>query len=790
MRAVLLSGCTAILIGALTACGGAVTPDGIVRGDYDTWDGTGVSPNHDANDPAVSAGGGEPLTPGISGTGDDVVEIPESGGEYIPTDGSDTAGGGSGGGNSYDPPGEPGIEPPFLPLRARPQAAVVERNQSVTIVVVGETPVHEPLAFYVASPPQHGTLAAFESSLLNFATVVYTPHAGYVGPDQFTYVVSDNTYLSPPGLVAITVEAPEGDYAECCPRVRLDERQGFVVNGERVLPFGFWGLYSGTPDEGWDAYGGYASGITTGPATPANSNAMAAAGIHQQMQQGLTIDDSVPGQPIFDASAIAAAMCDLHILSWEVQHEPNAYPLGSPKEDVESQAAAIRAADGCNRPVFVTPSAGAAELFTEYAEYVDYVSIQTYTNPYLPVRRVTEKINEVRALIGDSKPFVSVFRVAGYQPGRYREIGREATADEIRCAVYQSLVAGTHGCWLFNYAKGASDRNAYGFPELLDAAYCVADSPDLLAKIEALGLELRERAPVFLSERLADVVPTGDPEVFAGIWDLNGLLEGGEYLVCVNAAQTPSPYWEYVSGDAVEQVRARVWDDEGQMFPITQCSDGKDNDGDGIIDMEDETCFGAEDETETELGELRGISMLAARLYVKTLYTGIRDSAVTLQTLEASFVSAPAGARCQYAVYSDSERDRTPHGKIYESPWLNIPAGGGWVAVQPAGGVTLEHTREYYMLIRVNVNDVIIESQDPRGGCRYIGPYGAFLSEFPPLYAGEAVPVELQLPPGAFRSYKLQRQAGAALEYGLVESDVIYDELQPYAVHVYQLERE
>ncbi len=70
------------------------------------------------------------------------------------------------------------------------------------------------LTLLLRDPPAHGTVSIAEGRF------VYTPAAGYRGPDSFTYVVSDGTATSQPATVAITVLARQQNR----PPVAFDDR--------------------------------------------------------------------------------------------------------------------------------------------------------------------------------------------------------------------------------------------------------------------------------------------------------------------------------------------------------------------------------------------------------------------------------------------------------------------------------------------------------------------------------------------------------------------------------------
>jgi len=51
------------------------------------------------------------------------------------------------------------------------------------------------MTYSIATPPGHGSLLGFDPSN---GQVTYTPAAGYVGPDSFTFTVMDDASAGPP----------------------------------------------------------------------------------------------------------------------------------------------------------------------------------------------------------------------------------------------------------------------------------------------------------------------------------------------------------------------------------------------------------------------------------------------------------------------------------------------------------------------------------------------------------------------------------------------------------------
>ena len=81
----------------------------------------------------------------------------------------------------------------------------VEVNDApVTITLQGNDVEGQAISYAIVAPPAHGTISGNDGD----AQVTYTPQAGYVGSDSFTYRISDATGQSVPATVKISVYGP------------------------------------------------------------------------------------------------------------------------------------------------------------------------------------------------------------------------------------------------------------------------------------------------------------------------------------------------------------------------------------------------------------------------------------------------------------------------------------------------------------------------------------------------------------------------------------------------------
>ncbi|MCY2973176.1 MAG: Ig-like domain-containing protein, partial [Planctomycetota bacterium] len=85
------------------------------------------------------------------------------------------------------------------PPTANAQNVTASSSFTLPITLTGSDPEGSPLSYFVASPPQHGTLSGTAPNM------VYTANTGYSGPDSFSFRTYDGRAYSSPATVSIDV---------------------------------------------------------------------------------------------------------------------------------------------------------------------------------------------------------------------------------------------------------------------------------------------------------------------------------------------------------------------------------------------------------------------------------------------------------------------------------------------------------------------------------------------------------------------------------------------------------
>jgi len=84
---------------------------------------------------------------------------------------------------------------------ANPQSLTTLYETALTITLTGSDPDLDSLSFAIVTPPAHGALSGTAPN------IIYTPAAGYSGPDAFTFSVDDGRGGADQAVVSITVGA-------------------------------------------------------------------------------------------------------------------------------------------------------------------------------------------------------------------------------------------------------------------------------------------------------------------------------------------------------------------------------------------------------------------------------------------------------------------------------------------------------------------------------------------------------------------------------------------------------
>ncbi len=88
------------------------------------------------------------------------------------------------------------------------QSLSTEKDVPLPIPLSASDPEDDPLTFQIVSDPNHGALSG------TLPNVTYTPDAGFVGEDSFSFVVNDGLLASSPAGIAITVTSTDSEEVE------------------------------------------------------------------------------------------------------------------------------------------------------------------------------------------------------------------------------------------------------------------------------------------------------------------------------------------------------------------------------------------------------------------------------------------------------------------------------------------------------------------------------------------------------------------------------------------------
>lgn len=577
-----------------------------------------------------------------------------------------------------------------------------------------------------------------------------------------------------------------------CAHVTVDKNQGLIADGQPFFPVGFWGFYRDI-NGGWGEYASHFSAFVDGLSdfhTNASKN--------YQLKYFLQLSGH--------GELVNTVESNTEIFALEPIHEPN---LHLTVEEFRRLATQVRADDDCQRPVMVTPTSGAIGngYLAQVKDVVDIgVAQGGYGVPQLAIDGAGKLVTRALADMGP-KPVMLVTSIPGYQPSRYRYAVREKLAGEVRVQAFDAILSGAKGVFFWDFSAGSSDTNGYGFQERSDSSYNVEDSysSQYYAGLKRLGEELKQFTYVFTSPVSTMVKANWEAKgLRCAVWDVTEQGRTNPYLICANLAQEPSPWFEGVSGNTVWRTDSRVLTTDGKVFPEYTCRDGKDNDDDGLIDYPaDSDCAQAEDDefSDSNPYRYRNNPLNPDLVSMQEIYTGVSNQDRRADKVRIYFAGAPQGATFTYAIYADSLRDNSPNRRIFVSDSTPIPTAPGEYTF-PVTGVTLEHTRKYYLLVKASTSGVLIHEKDARYGVRirdsnpndnYYTPIRGpitFTETYPELYKGLSNnTVTIKLSGGPFPSYCVWKNQEQNCVTQSFNGYSFQETFAPYAVHIYRLNK-
>jgi hypothetical protein len=87
-------------------------------------------------------------------------------------------------------------------LVADAQSLAVTSGSALAVTLAAAGGGGGPISYAITAQPGHGTLGPVSGAQVN-----YTPNAGYIGPDAFSFQASTTLATSPAATVSITVQA-------------------------------------------------------------------------------------------------------------------------------------------------------------------------------------------------------------------------------------------------------------------------------------------------------------------------------------------------------------------------------------------------------------------------------------------------------------------------------------------------------------------------------------------------------------------------------------------------------
>lgn len=538
-----------------------------------------------------------------------------------------------------------------------------------------------------------------------------------------------------------------------CPIVSKDARKNLLVNNVPFFPAGFWSNYYSVPN--WNDFTPRFNALVDGYWS----------GLDQLLlQNNGRLMDQVGG----DSSKVDQHEIYSSIIAFEVVHEP--WSFGFSDQDVINQANGLRNADHCSRAVWVTPSNGTIDHLPAVQSAVDLAAVQAgYVVPLLPIKRAGQTAKKAVSNMGN-KPAIAVLRIEGFLSNRYRVNYREPTFDEMRVIAYDTIITGVKGIMFYPYKKGSSDTGKLGFSEIDSSEYDVTDSPAHYSDVLRVGTDLKNHLPIISSLFSSQItVQSDNPDVHCGIWDVLEFGQNKNFVICANTAQDHAPYFDYQSGDIVLHAQAQAHTSDGSYYPAAfhQNSFFDENMDPGSVSVQD-------------------------------ISTGITNQNKIVDKISVYFGGAPPNATFTYAIYADDARDLSPHTRLFVSSSTAVPQTPGTYEFA-VPNITLEHTKQNFLLFKADNFGITIRRQDVRYGARVrdsdddpsngyqpVSPVPLDAS-FGVLYQGKQASATITLSGGNFSSYCAQHDDSGNCSQGSISNNSFSDSFTPYGVYIYKL---
>jgi hypothetical protein len=279
------------------------------------------------------------------------------------------------------------------------------------------------------------------------------------------------------------------------------------------------------------------------------------------------------------------------------------------------------------------------------------------------------------------KPTIAIMTIGGYQPSRLVYSRRSPTIDEIRAHAFDSILSGASGFFMYPFSKSGPDNGEFYIEDPYSAG--------LYADIKNFADDIINHSEIFFLPFATDInVTTSNESIKCSIWE----GEKKHYMVCVNLAQVHSEYFDVPSGDEVYRPNAFVRSTDNKDFPNL-------------------TAYNA------RYTKYTSYILNKSLVEIQDINTGNTNIDYNINETLIYINQAPLGANISIAIYADNLRDYGADTRIYLAENLSLPSSG-WFSHRINPSVVLEHTKNYYLFLKVDSDRINITSWDVRNGLR------------------------------------------------------------------------